>query len=95
MNRGHKFLDRMSQEEWLGAAPVPGRPLVELSGEGRVLVENHCGVMGYSCERILIKVSYGMISVNGRNLEILRMSSEQLVIQGCIDGVTLLRREKR
>ena len=92
MGKGRTFLERLAEESELEAACLPGQPIVEIAGESRVLIENHFGVMGYSGERILVKVRYGCISVCGCGLELIRMTREQLVIRGRIDTVTLLRR---
>lgn len=94
MGRGRMFLERLAEDADIGADSVPGRPIVEIAGEDRVLIENHFGVMGYSAERILVKVRYGCVSVCGCRLELLRMTREQLVIRGRIDSVTLHRRAK-
>jgi len=67
-------------------------PLVELTGQSRVLIENHLGVLGYSLEEIQIKVSYGKLSIKGEQLKLIQMSNEQLVIKGRIDTLELLRR---
>lgn len=90
--RGHNFWDRLAAESDLADAPFPGLPIVELAGERRVLIENHCGVTAYSREQILVKVKYGHVLVCGCNLELTKMTAEQLVICGRIDGVTLRRR---
>jgi len=67
-------------------------PLVELAGCGRVLIENHTGVLSYSPEEITVKVSYGCLVVTGQNMMLAEMSREQLVISGQIDNVHLHRR---
>lgn len=67
-------------------------PLVELAGCGRVLIENHAGVLAYSQEEITVRVSYGCIRVLGQNMKLAEMRREQLVISGQIDGVYLYRR---
>ena len=67
-------------------------PLLELTGENRLLIENHHGVLAYSLEEIQIKVSYGKISVIGKNLKIMQMSREQLAIVGRIVEIHLNRR---
>ena len=71
-----------------------GQPIIEIAGEQRVLVENHCGVKEYGHQKILIKVSYGCICVTGTQLELARMSKEQLVISGNIQCGQLLRKER-
>ena len=43
-------------------------------------------------EQIVVKVKYGYVCVCGCGLELMRMTKEQLVIRGRIDGVTLQRR---
>ena len=94
MGRGHQFLERMAEEADMDDNSLAHRPIVEIAGDCRVLIENHYGIQGYSRERILVKVKYGCICICGGCLEILRMTREQLVIRGRIDGVTLQRREK-
>ena len=69
----------------------PGLPLVEIAGDKRLLIENHCGVTVYGCKEIRVNVSYGMVCVQGSCLELVRMTDQQLVITGCLDSVTLLR----
>ncbi len=92
MGRGRELLQRLADSAELAETPLLGVPIVEIAGERRVLVENHFGVKAYSRESILIKVSFGCVRVCGCNLEILRMTKEQLIIQGKIDSITLLRR---
>lgn len=72
---------------------LPGQVLVEITGENRVLIENHRGVREYSRERIGVKVKYGLVQVCGSCLELRCMTKDQLVISGCIDGVLLKRRD--
>ena len=64
-------------------------PLVELTGHSRVLVENHIGVIAYSQEKIVIRVSFGSLVISGENLKLAEMQREQLVIFGQIEGVYL------
>lgn len=78
----------------LPGEPVPGQPLVEVSGDCRVLIEGHRGVREYSRERIGVRVNYGLVQVCGSALELRCMTREQLVICGRIDCVQLLRRKQ-
>lgn len=92
MGKGSSFMDRFAERTELLAEPMPGQPVVEIAGEGRVLVENHLGVMAYGHEKIVIRVKYGAVCVCGCGLEILRMTREQLIIRGRVQGITLQRR---
>lgn len=71
---------------------IPGLPVLELAGDRRVLIENHCGVKEYSRERICVGVKYGVVCVCGSGLELSCMTKEQLVICGRIDAIALHRR---
>lgn len=94
MKQSKKLLERMVFAAELPSEALPGVPLVELAGNQRVLIENHHGVIAYGCREIRVKVSYGQVCICGSNLELARMTREQLVITGQIDGVTLLRGRK-
>lgn len=94
MGERGKWMERIQRQMELSPEPVPGLPLVEISGQRRVLIENHGGVSSYGREQICVRVNYGEISVRGFGLELARMSREQLVITGRIDCVNLHRREK-
>ncbi len=86
---GKNFWERIVHGFDLDMEGVPGVPLIELYGDRRVLIENHCGVMEYSCETIRVKVKNGQICVSGQGLELALMSRERLIISGRIDSVSL------
>ncbi len=79
-------------EKWIpNIDSVPLQPLLELCGEHRILIENHRGVMVYESECIQVRVAFGSLSIEGQNLRICRMQNHQLVIQGMIGAVRVLR----
>lgn len=86
---GKDFFQRLTE----GAEALPGRPIVELSGDRRVLIEHHFGVKEYGRQRITVAMAYGQAVILGQNLEILRMTRDQLVIRGSIRGISLEGRE--
>ena len=71
---------------------MPGVPLIEIGSDRRVLIENHKGILEYGTQRIVVKAKFGVYCVHGCGLTIAKMSKEQLVIFGRIDGVALERR---
>lgn len=95
MKHPGSWMERLAEGMDMSGESLPGLPLVEICGEKRVLIENHRGVCRYAEDRICVRVAYGEVAVAGRGLELARMTREQLVINGCIDGVTLIRRGKR
>ncbi|MDD5864460.1 MAG: YabP/YqfC family sporulation protein [Firmicutes bacterium] len=92
MGKRRQIWERLADGADLAAEPLPGQPIVEIAGDRRVLIENHYGVKEYSREKITVKVKYGFVCICGCNLELIRMTKEQLVISGRIDTVSLIRR---
>jgi len=89
MRRYINILERAAHAADLSAEAVPGAPLIELSGQRRVLIENHRGVIQYGTNEICVKVCYGHVNISGSGLELTRMTKDQLVITGCINSVRL------
>lgn len=88
----HGWAERIAGAADLQEEAIPGQTVVELFGDRRVLIEHHHGVTEYGTQRILIRVRYGSLCICGSQLELARMRSDQLVVTGCIDSVTLIRR---
>ena len=85
------ILERMTFAVDLPGESLPGQPLIEVIGQGRVLIENHKGVMQYSNNEIRARVSYGCVRICGSDLRLMQMSRHQLIISGRIDGITLCK----
>ncbi len=73
---------------------LPDKPIIEVAGDQRVLIENHLGVKEYGYEKITVQVSFGSACITGHNLELIRMTKEQLVICGNIQCIQLLHKEE-
>lgn len=93
MGKRRSLFEQLLEQTALGSEAIPGQPIVEIAGDGRVLVENHLGVAAYGKERILVNVKFGSVCICGCNLEMMHMTREQLVIHGRIDSVGLQRRK--
>lgn len=93
MGSNGNIIERIQKNTDFATHTLQGQPVIEIAGNKRVLIENHCGVREYGHERITVQSSYGCICVTGRNLELIRMTKEQLVITGQILCVQLLQKE--
>jgi sporulation protein YqfC len=91
MKKNGNILDRVAIAVDLPGEAVPGSPLIEIAGERRVLIENHRGVVQYGETEICLRVSYGFIKVRGCSLRLIRMTRQQVIISGRIDGIELCR----
>ena len=85
------IFDRIDYVASWSEAPLPGRTILEVFGDRRILIEHHSGVTEYTGTQIRIKVSYGYLCISGSGLNLSKMSAEQLVIAGSISAVTLIR----
>lgn len=92
MGKGRYLWQRLTEEAHLSLESLPGQSIVEITGDRRVLIENHFGVKAYGREQIVVKVKYGFVTVCGRCLELLRMTNAQLVICGDIHSISIQRR---
>lgn len=91
MRRSGRILGKLALAADLPDEPIPGRPLVEIIDNSRVLIENHNGVNEYGRSLIRVKVKFGSICVCGSNMELARMTKGQLIISGVIESVQLCR----
>ena len=71
---------------------LPGQTVVEVIGEGRVLIEGHNGVSEYNDCIIGVKVRYGVAKISGCNLKLSVMSGNKLVISGDVQCIQFIRR---
>lgn len=85
------IFDKMAFAFDLPGEAVPGCPLIEIAGERRVLIENHQGVIQYGEGEMCLRVSYGYIRISGCGLRLMRMTRQQVVICGRINGIELCR----
>ena len=90
MDKG--FIQRLTSAADLLDETPPGMPLVEIAGDGRVLIEHHCGVTVYGRCQICVRVRYGLVIISGRKLELTRMTKQVMIVTGIIENVQLERR---
>ena len=84
-----KGLQRLSETVCKTNSTISDVPIVELVGNHRVLIENHKGVIEYSGDVICVKVKFGLLCVQGQQLEFAKMTKVQLVITGKIQSLVL------
>lgn len=85
----HNRLDKLLVGLELPGECLPGTPIVEILGNGRVLIENQLGVCTYDRKNMIVKVSGGKVCISGDDLEMQQMTKDRLVITGVIFGITL------
>lgn len=89
--KSDSWMHRLTMAADLPDEAIPGRPLVEIIDDSRVLIENHKGVTEYGVNLIRVKVKFGSICICGNHLELSRMTKGQLIITGNVDSIQLCR----
>ena len=80
------------QHTGLQSQPLPGKSIVEIMGDSRILIERHSGITAFNEFSICIKTSFGYLRIAGSSLKIACMSKEQLIVTGNFDSVSLVRK---
>lgn len=62
-------------------------PRLVLTGNQRLLIENHRGIKEYAKEVIRLNTPVGKLKISGQDLEIMAIDQEQVNIKGRIDQV--------
>ena len=95
MEKRRKLVTGLNEGNILKSNLLHSLSIVEICDKERVLIENHRGVIRYGCNNVCVKVRYGLICINGSQLQISRMSKNKLVVTGKIYGVALEGREEK
>ena len=66
---------------------VLGVPIVTLTGQVEVSVENYRGIIEYTDVLIRIKSKSGQIKISGKNLEIEYYTNDEMKITGRVEKV--------
>ena len=83
------LLRRASEKMDLPSAVIAGLPKVELNGFTELLIDHHTGIQTYTQTQIVVGVCIGAIQIDGGNLTIRQMNSEQIVVRGVIEQIVL------
>ena len=77
----------MTQKPFFPPEALGASPRVVLYGRARLLIEQHHGVIGYTRERLTVRLDNGYILINGHDLSIAEYGVRDIVVSGQIDGV--------
>ena len=94
MGREKKLTERFRRAGDTAHRNLAVKPLVEIYGTQRVLIEHHRGICRYGTEETWVNVQDGKILIQGEGLYLARIGREQLVICGRIRIVRFCGREE-
>ena len=64
-------------------------PRLTLTGREEVLIEGHRGLISYETENIRVRSGMGLISVSGKHLTIVYFGTQDLLILGRVQDVSI------
>ena len=84
-----KHLGKKEIAEALGMPKdvVLGMPLITMTGNMRVNVENFKSIESYECQSVRLLTKKGCMEIRGRNLEIEYYDEEQIQVRGIICSI--------
>jgi len=62
-------------------------PRITMIGDIHIYVENHRGILRFTSQEIILKVTNGEIKIKGSNLVIKMLLTEEILIEGKIDSL--------
>lgn len=94
MGELYDFAASVSERLGIPAEILSGLPMIELTGDSAIMIEQHRGITAYSTEEICISVNFGTVHIRGAKLTIHVMNRERIIIYGRVAEVGLERRRR-
>lgn len=67
-----------------------GEPRLELTGNSRLLIEDHCGILEYTDSLLRVALRRGQVRVQGEELQLTALTLHELAVSGQIRSVELV-----
>ena len=80
-------IDLAAERLEIPAFGLHGQPRLTLTGSRQILIEQHRGLTRYSAGEIVIALQKGSVRLTGKNLRLVAMDKEALLIAGEIRGL--------
>lgn len=87
--RKYNFKKPKSLPAGLPGEILPKVPKVTVKGDGTVIIENHGGLMCLGEKSMEIARRGGFIRINGKDLKLLCMNPDTIIVQGDVSSVEL------
>ena len=62
-------------------------PLLRMIGQNELSIENYRGILEYTDEALRVQTKIGQIIVNGKKLEVISYTNDEMNIIGIIQGI--------
>ena len=65
--------------------------IIELVGDEKLIIENHRGIVKYSCEEMQVRVGFGTVCISGKNLSMSELMCEEITLEGEIAKIEFIK----
>ncbi|MGF7185492.1 sporulation protein YqfC [Desulfitispora alkaliphila] len=90
-NKRHKAKETFAKLFEMPNDVILDLPKITMIGGIQLYIENHRGVIEFSGEKIRVAVAIGELEILGRNLEIRGIFTEEIIIEGNLDSIKLVK----
>lgn len=84
---GHKLLNQMSEVSGMPKDVVLGAPILTMTGQIELMLENYRGILEYTDQLIRMQTKVGQIRITGKRLQIEYYTNEEMKITGKITEI--------
>lgn len=83
----YSIKNRVSETANIPKDVILGVPLIRLVGREEFYIENYRGILEYTNTKIRIQTKIGQVQLNGRSLEIIYYTNDEMKVVGWIDNL--------
>ncbi|MDO4311881.1 MAG: YabP/YqfC family sporulation protein [Eubacteriales bacterium] len=84
---GHRLLNQVSDISGMPKDVVLGAPILTVTGQAELLVENYRGILEYTDLLIRIQTKTGQIRITGKRLQVEYYTNDEMKITGKITEI--------
>lgn len=89
-NEGPAFIEDVSKRLGLPADILAGAPIITATGRNEICIENYKGILEYNDKLIKVQAKLCRISIEGKHLNILYFTEDEMRITGYIQTISYL-----
>lgn len=90
-NRKLPTIERLTDVLEIPKETVLNIPIISLTGNRDLMVENFSNILEYSEERIRLNTKSGILAIEGKKLEARSMTNEVIKIRGYIESISFIK----
>lgn len=88
MGYGRKILEKAAKKLDFPTDVAAGLPRLSMNGFSEITLDRHKGIAEYERDRIVVRLSIGLVTIHGEALEVRLMHRDGLTICGKLTGLS-------